>query len=117
MGVIYFLLFGPAIGGVLGLIIGLIIKCMGYDSGSCYCGGSLSSMETEMKNHNAWMEQMMQEQQRITFEDNAQMAGRRLEALVEGELEEDEDGRIVYAARSYRDAPDVDGQRSAAQFH
>ena len=37
------------------------------------------------------------------------LRGQKLTAMVEGELAEDDDGNPVYVARTYRDAPDVDG--------
>ena len=49
--------------------------------------------------------QLMELQQKIAFEKADAMAGRRLEVMVEGRLEEDD----VYVARTYMDAPDVDG--------
>ena len=51
----------------------------------------------------------MKLQQEIAFANGEQLTGKRLDVMVEGELEEDEEGRIVYAARTSMDAPDVDG--------
>lgn len=51
----------------------------------------------------------MKLQQEISFEHAKGLIGSVADVLVEGELEEDDDGNIVYAARTYRDAPDVDG--------
>ena len=53
--------------------------------------------------------QLMKLQQEIAFANGEQLTGKRLDVMVEGELEEDEEGRIVYAARTSMDAPDVDG--------
>ena len=44
-------------------------------------------------------------QQAISFENSQNMTGRKLRVIVDGYLPEDE----VYVARSYRDAPDIDG--------
>lgn len=52
---------------------------------------------------------LMKLQQQIAFEKETSMTGKKLEVMVEGELEEDDEGRPVYVARTYRDAPDVDG--------
>lgn len=49
--------------------------------------------------------ELMELQQEIAFEKAAEMTGLILEAMVEGYLPEDG----VYAARTYRDAPGVDG--------
>lgn len=48
---------------------------------------------------------IMQAQQQVIFEQNARMTGTKLRAVVDGYLPEDD----VYVARTYRDAPDVDG--------
>ena len=47
----------------------------------------------------------MELQQAIAFEKAEKMVGKRLETVVEGYLPEDD----VYVARSYMDAPGVDG--------
>ena len=44
-------------------------------------------------------------QQQIAFETAADMEGRELEVLVEGQLV----GEQVYLARTYKDAPGIDG--------
>jgi ribosomal protein S12 methylthiotransferase len=49
--------------------------------------------------------ELMLAQQEIAFENAARMKGRILDALVEGKIA----GEDVYAARTYRDAPGVDG--------
>ena len=46
----------------------------------------------------------MELQQAIAFEKAEEMKGRILTVMIEGRTEED-----VYVARSYRDAPNVDG--------
>ncbi|MCR4674613.1 MAG: 30S ribosomal protein S12 methylthiotransferase RimO [Lachnospiraceae bacterium] len=51
-----------------------------------------------------WRDEVMELQQQIIFETNESLVGQRLECFVEGKVE---DG--VYAARTYRDAPEVDG--------
>ena len=53
--------------------------------------------------------EIMKLQQAVSRRNAEAMIGRTLDVLVEGELEEDDDGNIVYAARTYLDAPDVDG--------
>lgn len=50
-------------------------------------------------------DEIMTLQQEISSQIQAGMTGRTLEAFVEGRL----DGEDVYAARTYRDAPEVDG--------
>ncbi len=59
-------------------------------------------------------EALMELQQNISLKKNQQMIGRRLEVLVEGHGEgEDEDGALsgdtLSLGRSYRDAPEIDG--------
>ena len=51
-------------------------------------------------------EDLYQTQQAIVFDQNRRLIGSSLKCLIEGELS-DEPG--VYAGRTYRDAPDVDG--------
>lgn len=55
-----------------------------------------------------WHE-VMQLQQRISRERNRQWQGRRLTVLVEGQGQSD-DGTPVVVGRSFRDAPEIDGQ-------
>ena len=50
-------------------------------------------------------DELMELQQAIAFEKAEKMGGKRLETVVEGYLPEDD----VYVARSYMDAPGVDG--------
>ena len=50
-------------------------------------------------------EEIMELQQDIVFEKNERQIGRLLDVMIEGYMAEDE----VYAARTYMDAPDVDG--------
>ena len=52
---------------------------------------------------------LMKVQQEITFAKAKLLVGKQFDVMVEGELEEDEDGNVVYVARTVRDAPDVDG--------
>ena len=49
--------------------------------------------------------ELMLLQQQIAFETAADMEGRELEVLVEGQLV----GEQVYLARTYKDAPGIDG--------
>lgn len=48
---------------------------------------------------------IMQVQQQVIFEQNEQMAGKKITAIVDGYMPEED----VYVARTYRDTPDVDG--------
>lgn len=50
-------------------------------------------------------DEIMELQQAIVFENGENMVGRLLSVMIEGRIAEDN----VYVARSYRDAPDVDG--------
>lgn len=49
--------------------------------------------------------ELMELQQEIVFENNETLVGRRMQAMIEGFMPDDG----VYVARTYRDAPDVDG--------
>jgi ribosomal protein S12 methylthiotransferase len=51
--------------------------------------------------------ELMERQQEIAFARAAEMVGRELTVMIEGQIEEG-DGN-VYVARTYRDAPDIDG--------
>ncbi|MEP6756440.1 MAG: 30S ribosomal protein S12 methylthiotransferase RimO [Chthonomonadales bacterium] len=53
-------------------------------------------------------DQLMRLQREISFKRNQAWVGRRLEVLVE-RIESHADGKELYASRSFRDAPDVDG--------
>lgn len=52
-----------------------------------------------------WQEEVMELEQEIIFDKTAGMKGKILWAFVEGKLPDEN----VYVARSYRDAPDIDG--------
>lgn len=54
---------------------------------------------------------LMELQQRISSEKSQEMVGESLEVIIEGQIpgEEEEEGAKVYSARTYRDAPDIDG--------
>ncbi len=53
---------------------------------------------------------LMQLQQAVSEEISAEMVGKELTVLIEGRLPEEEEGDVnVYEARSYKDAPDIDG--------
>ena len=54
---------------------------------------------------NARRDEIMELQQAIAYERAESMVGREVEAMVEGRLVEDD----TYAARTYMDAPNVDG--------
>ena len=98
IGELYFLLFMPVIGLVLGIIIALIYSSKN-GSGS-YRGSShynnYSSFESEMRTHNARVEQMMMEQEnrRITEEMHRQTHE------TEGSLAEKFDGRLTNIFRN-----------------
>ena len=124
MTCIYFLLFGPIIGGVLGFIIQIIIGCMdssnssksyshSSSSSSSYSCGSpssfhepdyneiernriLSSMEIEMRNHNARMEQMMMDQHRTMIENESH----RISESINRPLSEQFDTRLTNIFRN-----------------
>lgn len=54
--------------------------------------------------------QLMELQRAISEEVSQSMVGRELTAIIEGRIPgEGEDGAEVYSARTYRDAPDIDG--------
>lgn len=48
---------------------------------------------------------VMELQQEVSIDKSAEMVGKALECIVEGKIEDDD----VYVARSYKDAPNVDG--------
>lgn len=52
-----------------------------------------------------WQEEVMELEQEIIFDRTAGMKGREIWAFVEGKLPDEP----VYAGRTYRDAPDIDG--------
>lgn len=52
-----------------------------------------------------WQEEVMELEQEIIFDQAGYMRGKTMWAFVEGKLPEEN----VYVARSYRDAPDIDG--------
>ena len=124
MAGIYFLLFGPIIGGVLGFIIQIIVWCMNssdssksntQSSSSCNnssCGSPssfhepdyneiernriLSSMEMEMRSHNARMEQMMMDQHHTMIENES----RRISESINRPLSEQFDTRLTNIFRN-----------------
>ena len=124
MAGIYFLLFGPIIGGVLGFIIQIIVWCMNSSDSlksntqspsSCNnssCGSPssfhepdyneiernriLSSMEMEMRSHNARMEQMMMDQHRTMIENES----RRISESINRPLSEQFDTRLTNIFRN-----------------
>ena len=52
----------------------------------------------------------MRLQQEIAFEEAENMVGRTLDAVVEGRIGDmEDDGTFSYVARTYKDAPDIDG--------
>ena len=53
----------------------------------------------------AWQEEIMELQQEIAFEAAENMTGEVLTAMIEGKIAEDD----IYVARTYKDAPGVDG--------
>ena len=52
-----------------------------------------------------WQEEVMELEQEIIFDRTAGMKGREIWAFIEGKLPDEP----VYAGRTYRDAPDIDG--------
>ncbi len=52
-----------------------------------------------------WQEEIMELQQEIAFEAAENMTGKVLTAMIEGKIAEDD----IYVARTYKDAPGVDG--------
>ena len=56
-------------------------------------------------------DQLMELQRQISEEKSALFVGKEMEALIEGRIpgEETEDGSFIYSARTYRDAPEIDG--------
>lgn len=65
--------------------------------------GFEGQLEEEVKRR--WADEIMETQQQVIFEANRNMVGRRITALVDGYLPEED----VYVARTYRDAPEIDG--------
>ncbi|MCI8365785.1 MAG: 30S ribosomal protein S12 methylthiotransferase RimO [Eubacterium sp.] len=65
--------------------------------------GFEGQLEEEVKRR--WADEIMETQQQVIFEANENMVGRRILALVDGYLPEEE----VYVARTYRDTPEIDG--------
>ena len=53
---------------------------------------------------------LMKLQQEIAFEDAAKMVGKTVSAVIEGRITDaDDDDGLSYVARTYKDAPDIDG--------
>lgn len=94
MAFIYFILFGPVIGGVLGFIINIITKRR--NTSSISRSYTYSSMELEMKNHNTRMEQMMMEQHRTMIENES----RRVSDSINRPLSEQFDTRLTNIFRN-----------------
>lgn len=65
--------------------------------------GFEGQLEEEVKRR--WADEIMETQQQVIFEANENMVGRRILGLVDGYLPEED----VYVARTYRDAPEIDG--------
>ncbi len=65
--------------------------------------GFEGQLEEEVKRR--WADEIMETQQQVIFEANENMVGRRISALVDGYLPEED----VYVARTYRDTPEIDG--------
>ncbi len=66
-------------------------------------------MDDEIKEERK--DRLMELQRSISEEKSALFVGREMRALIEGRIpgEETEDGSYIYSARTYRDAPDIDG--------
>ena len=60
-------------------------------------------LEDEIKRR--WADEIMEAEQQVIFEENESMVGRVFRVIVDGYLAEED----VYMARTYRDAPNVDG--------
>ncbi len=52
---------------------------------------------------------LMKLQQQIAFEAAEAMVGKIVRAVVEGRITDDDDEGLTYVARTYKDAPDIDG--------
>lgn len=65
--------------------------------------GFADQLEEETKL--SWQEEVMELEQEIIFDKTAGMKGQKIQAFVEGKLADEH----IYAARTYRDAPDIDG--------
>ena len=65
--------------------------------------GFEGQLEEQIKSR--WADEIMQVQQQVVFDKNERLIGTRVAAIVDGYLPEEE----VYVARTYRDAPDIDG--------
>lgn len=70
-------------------------------------GTAAAEMEGQIpeKQKEAWRDEIMELQQEITADGNKEMVGRKIRVLIDGYMPDNE----VYAGRTYRDAPDVDG--------
>lgn len=65
--------------------------------------GFVEQVDEETKRARA--DEIMEVQQQVIFDTNEALVGSRFEAIVDGYLPEED----VYVARTYRDAPDIDG--------
>lgn len=61
--------------------------------------------QVEEGQKSAWRDEIMELQEEIILDQNEEMAGKELWAMVEGKV----DGENAYVGRTYRDAPDIDG--------
>jgi len=52
---------------------------------------------------------LMEAQARVSAEISGEMVGREVDALIEGRIPDAEEDELIYSARTYRDAPDIDG--------
>ena len=66
-------------------------------------GDMAGQIPDEIKNKRR--DELMMLQQELAFEAAADMEGRRVTAMIEGKVADE----AVYVARTYKDAPDVDG--------
>lgn len=123
IGFVYFIMFAPIIGGVLGFIIQIIVcfinsydiskspefssTSRNYSHVSSHSYNEpdyneiernriLSSMEMEMRSHNARMEQMMMDQERTMIENES----RRVSESFHRPLSEQFDGRLTNIFRN-----------------
>ncbi len=114
LGFIYFVMFAPAVVLVLGFIIKIVCwlsdssdKTGAYNYGSSYSFDEpdyneiessriLSSMEKEMRSHNARMEQMMMDQHRTMIENES----RRISENINRPLSDQLDTRLTNIFRN-----------------
>ena len=70
-------------------------------------GTKAAEMEEQLEDDvkRRWADEIMEAEQQVIFEENESMVGKVFRVIVDGYLAEED----VYMARTYRDAPNVDG--------